>query len=69
MENEGVAYLVDDVTQYLVLVVNSEFLGFDDFGFQGKQHHGVIGCALRLDPVASRVELCAHRFDVFAERR
>lgn len=36
------AYLIDDIAQDLVLVVQAEVLGCDHLVLQDKQHHGVV---------------------------
>jgi hypothetical protein len=63
-EERETAYLINNITENLVLVVNAKPLCLDDFGFQCKEHYGIVGCTLGLDPVAPWVQLCAHGFNI-----
>lgn len=60
-------YLINNISENLVLILNAQFLGLNNLVFENKQHDWVFRRAAAPNPITSGIQLCPHRLDVFSE--
>lgn len=63
------SYLIDNILQQCLLLLNAQLLARDDLRLEHKQHDWILNRTGTVNPVAPRIQLRPHRFDVLSYLR
>lgn len=66
---EGNTNLVNNVSENLVLIIDTEFLRLDNFWLDDKQHHGIIHRTAHSNPITPRIQHGPHGLDILPQPR